>query len=139
VHAALAQLAEQDPLINLRQDDRRQELSVSLYGEVQKEVIEATLADDFGLEVGFRETTMICVERPNGIGDAVETIGRDNPFLATVGLRVEPAPIGEGFAFRLDAPLKRSRCTSTDRWTSSARRWRTPSGTRSAKGSMGGR
>jgi ribosomal protection tetracycline resistance protein len=105
VHAALAQLAEQDPLINLRQDDRRQELSVSLYGEVQKEVIEATLADDFSLEVGFRETTMICVERPNGIGDALETIGKDNPFLATVGLRVEPAPIGEGFAFRLDAPL----------------------------------
>jgi ribosomal protection tetracycline resistance protein len=105
VHAALAQLTEQDPLINLRQDDRRQELSVSLYGEVQKEVIQATLADDFGLEVGFRETTVICVERPNGVGDAVETIGTDNPFLATVGLRVEPARIGEGVAFRLDAAL----------------------------------
>jgi ribosomal protection tetracycline resistance protein len=36
LHAALAQLAEQDPLIDLRQDDLRQELSVSLYGEVQK-------------------------------------------------------------------------------------------------------
>ena len=43
LHVALAQLAEQDPLINLRQDDVRQELSVSLYGEVQKEVIQATL------------------------------------------------------------------------------------------------
>ena len=39
------QLAEQDPLINLRQDDVRQEMLVSLYGEVQKEVIQATLAD----------------------------------------------------------------------------------------------
>ena len=76
LHAALAQLAEQDPLINLRQDDLRQELSVSLYGEVQKEVIGATLANDYGLEVGFRETTMICVERPAGIGDAVEAIGK---------------------------------------------------------------
>ena len=103
LHAALAQLAEQDPLINLRQDDLRQELSVSLYGEVQKEVIEATLADDYGLEVGFRETTMICVERPTGIGDAVEAIGKGNPFLATVGLRVEPATIGTGITFRLDA------------------------------------
>jgi ribosomal protection tetracycline resistance protein len=46
LHAALEQLAEQDPLINLRQDDVRQELFVSLYGEVQKEVIEATLASD---------------------------------------------------------------------------------------------
>src|SRR5205085_2076927 len=33
LHLALAQLAEQDPLINLRQDDLRQEVSVSLYGE----------------------------------------------------------------------------------------------------------
>jgi ribosomal protection tetracycline resistance protein len=52
LHVALAQLAEQDPLINLRQDDLRQELHVSLYGEVQKEVIGAILAADFGLEVG---------------------------------------------------------------------------------------
>src|SRR5580698_3558621 len=31
LHAALAQLAEQDPLINLRQDDVRQEIYLSLY------------------------------------------------------------------------------------------------------------
>ena len=34
------------PLINVRQDDLRQEIYVSLYGEVQKQVIEATLATD---------------------------------------------------------------------------------------------
>src|SRR5215217_7952943 len=64
LHVALTQLAEQDPLINLRQDDIRQELHVSLYGEVQKEVIGATLAKDFDIDVEFRETTTICVERP---------------------------------------------------------------------------
>ena len=37
LRAALGQLAEQDPLINLRQNDERQEIYVSLYGEVQKE------------------------------------------------------------------------------------------------------
>jgi ribosomal protection tetracycline resistance protein len=68
LHTALTQLAEQDPLINLRQDEVRQEISVSLYGEVQKEVIQATLADEFGLDVGFRETTTICIERPVGSG-----------------------------------------------------------------------
>ncbi|MGH3500280.1 MAG: GTP-binding protein, partial [Nocardioidaceae bacterium] len=95
LHAALTQLAEQDPLINLRQDDSRQEMSLSLYGEVQKEVIQATLADEFGLEVSFSETTQICIERPVGTGTALETIAVDrNPFLATVGLRVEPGPVG---------------------------------------------
>ncbi|HWL32398.1 MAG TPA: translation factor GTPase family protein [Gaiellaceae bacterium] len=100
---ALAQLAEQDPLIDVRQDDTRQEISVSLYGEVQKEVIQATLADDFGLDVGFRETTTICVERPVAIGEAVEILhAESNPFLATIGLRVDPAPFDSGIEFRLE-------------------------------------
>jgi ribosomal protection tetracycline resistance protein len=106
LHVALTQLAEQDPLIDLRQDDLRQEVSVSLYGEVQKEVIGATLAADFGLEVGFRETTTICVERPLGGGAAVERLHKaPNPFLATVGLRVEPAAAGSGVRFRVEAEL----------------------------------
>jgi len=106
LHAALAQLAEQDPLINLRQDDSRQEISVSLYGEVQKEVIAATLADEFGIAVWFRETTVICIERPAGCGAAVDRIGDpENPFLATVGLRVEPARPGAGLSFQLGIEL----------------------------------
>jgi ribosomal protection tetracycline resistance protein len=102
VFVALGQLAEQDPLINVRRDDSRQEISVSLYGEVQKEVIQATLADDFGIDVEFRETTPIYVERPIGTGEAVEILHADsNPFLATIGLRVDPAPDGSGIDFRL--------------------------------------
>ena len=105
LQAALSQLAEQDPLIDLRQDDVRQELYVSLYGEVQKEVVEATLADDYGLAVAFRETTTICVECPVGVGSAYELMGEGNPFLATVGLRVEPGPVGSGIEFRLEVEL----------------------------------
>ncbi|GIM94897.1 elongation factor G [Paractinoplanes toevensis] len=92
LHAALAELAEQDPLINLRQDDERREVYVSLYGEVQKEVIQATLAERYGLAVTFRETTTLHIERPVGTGEAVEFNKTGaNPFLATVGLRVAPA------------------------------------------------
>ncbi|MHC3467155.1 GTP-binding protein [Streptomyces sp. 7R007] len=106
LHAALSQLAEQDPLIALRHDEARREISVSLYGEVQKEVIQATLADEFGLDVTFRETTTVCVERPVGTGAAVEFNKKGaNPFLATVGLRVDPAPAGSGVAFRLEVEL----------------------------------
>jgi ribosomal protection tetracycline resistance protein len=100
LHLALSRLAEQDPLINLRQDDRRGELYVSVYGEVQKEVIQATLLADFGVDAEFRETTTICVERPLGTGAAVERLRRNpNPFLATIGLRVEPAPPGTGLRY----------------------------------------
>ncbi len=100
--AALGQLAEQDPLINVRQDGARQEIFVSLYGEVQKEVIQATLAADFGIDAGFRETTTICIERPAGAGTAAEFMGEPtNPFRATVGLRIVPAQAGSGVRFRL--------------------------------------
>jgi ribosomal protection tetracycline resistance protein len=120
LRVALVQLAEQDPLIDVRQDDARQELSVSLYGEVQKEVIQATLATDFGLDVTFRETTTICIERPLGTGEVLEVLhaktktnvtGKSsptssNPCLATLALRFDSAPIGSGIELRLDVDIR---------------------------------
>jgi len=101
LHAALVQLAEQDPLISLRTDDMQGELFVLLYGEVQKEVIQATLSGEFGLAAAFRETAPICVERPLGRGAAVEVLGAaSNPFVATVGLRIDPAPPDSGVMFQ---------------------------------------
>ena len=41
-----------------------------------------------------------------GAGQAFELLGADpNPFLATVGLRIEPAPIGSGVCFDLEVEL----------------------------------
>ena len=106
LHPALTLLAEQDPLINVRQDDVRREISVSLYGEVQKEVIQATLAEQFGVEVDFRPTTTICVERVTGAGAARERIKQgDNPFLAGIGLRVEPGGPDSGVRFGYEIEL----------------------------------
>src|SRR5690242_8076597 len=116
LRAALAQLAEQDPLIDVRQDDHRHEIAVSLYGEVQKEVIQATLERDYGIAAEFRETTTVCIERPARVGEAEEVIrakthtnitGRSspdstNPFRATLALRIEPSAFGSGVAFKAE-------------------------------------
>lgn len=108
LRVALEQLAEQDPLIMVRQDDSLNEISVSLYGEVQKEVIQATLANDFGIETQFRETTTICIERPVGKASAAEYLTDDaNPYMATIALRVDPARNGSGVRFRLDFDPRR--------------------------------
>jgi ribosomal protection tetracycline resistance protein len=114
LRTALNELAEQDPFINVRQDDERHELSVSLYGEVQKQVIGETLARDYGVEVDFHETTSICIERPLSVAEALEVISAPrktnisgksspdstNPYRATVGLRLEPARPDSGVEFR---------------------------------------
>jgi ribosomal protection tetracycline resistance protein len=76
LRAALNQLAEQDPLINVRQDDSRHEISVSLYGEVQKEVIQATLERDYAIGADFRDTTTICIEWPKRAAEATRSSGR---------------------------------------------------------------
>ncbi|HET7182744.1 MAG TPA: hypothetical protein VFI15_10970, partial [Candidatus Limnocylindrales bacterium] len=118
LRAALNELAEQDPLIDVRQDDERGEIAVSLYGEVQKEVIGETLAREYGVEVDFAATTTICIERPVGTAEVLEVISAPshwnisgkssphstNPYNATIGLRIEPAKPGSGVTFRLDVP-----------------------------------
>ena len=95
-----------------------QEMSVSLYGEVQKEVIEATLASDFGIDVTFRETTTIYVERPVG------TRRRGRAPASRRRIR-SPPPSGCASTLRRSIPgvavptrrrlPRRSRCTSTRR------------------------
>lgn len=100
---ALQQLAEQDPLIQVR---KSQEISVSLYGEVQKEVIASLLESEYRLAVTFSETTPIHVERPIGAGTAQREGGDpDNLWPASVGFRVSPAPIGTGLDYRLEVEL----------------------------------
>jgi ribosomal protection tetracycline resistance protein len=102
LRVALARLAEQDPLMDVRTDETGREVAVSLYGEVQKEVIQATLAMEFAIDVTFRETTIICVERPVQVGEAVEVLNAgSNPFQATIGLRVEPGPPDSGIQVRM--------------------------------------
>ena len=108
LRVALGQLAEQDPLIEVRQDDERHEMSVSLYGEVQKEVIQATLAEDYGIDVEFHETKPIYIERLRRVGEAIEILNTEtNPYRATIGLRVEPAREGSGVEFLLEVDHRR--------------------------------
>jgi ribosomal protection tetracycline resistance protein len=98
---ALSQLAEQDPLIRVRKAD---EITVSLYGEVQKEVIASLLQTEYGVEVSFSETTPIHIERLNGVGTALREItAPDNPWAAGVGFRV--SPVAGGIEYELEVEL----------------------------------
>ncbi|NJP32890.1 GTP-binding protein [Micromonospora thermarum] len=99
LHAALLDLADADPLIRTRPAPGGG-TGVLLYGDVQREVLAATLAGAYGVEAEFTPGDLVHVERLVGAGEAVEIIG--NGFLGTVGLRVEP---GEGVTYRLAVEL----------------------------------
>ncbi|GAA5144805.1 TetM/TetW/TetO/TetS family tetracycline resistance ribosomal protection protein [Nocardioides marinquilinus] len=97
---ALTELADEDPLIDLRLDEHDGEAAVSLHGTVQQEVVAALLAERYGVGARFRDLSVVHLERVVGTGAASEAIRRrGNPYLAGVGLRVEAAPVGHGVAF----------------------------------------
>jgi len=108
LHAALTDLADEDPLIHA-QVVPGGATEVLLYGEVQKEVIAERLAAEHGVAARFAPSRIVCVERPAGVGLAVEEFDRRGPalgrFWATVGLRVEPGPRGSGVVFRYETEL----------------------------------
>ncbi|MBP2405801.1 tetracycline resistance ribosomal protection protein Otr(A) [Streptomyces syringium] len=106
LHSALTALADQDPLIGTRALPGGG-TSVLLYGEVQKEIVAATLSTEFGVDALFEPSRAVYRERPVGTGEAYEEIDRHggHVFWATVGLRVAPGAPGSGTEFRRDTEL----------------------------------
>ncbi|MFD7308451.1 GTP-binding protein [Promicromonospora sp. NPDC059942] len=101
LYAALSELAEQDPLIRVRRRD--EEITVSLYGEVQREVLAAILQREYRVDARFGEVRTARTERLVGTGHALEIKKQNgNEFHATIGLRVEPATPGSGVTFELE-------------------------------------
>ncbi|REK90765.1 tetracycline resistance ribosomal protection protein Otr(A) [Streptomyces inhibens] len=106
LRAALLTLADQDPLLQVRPAPGGA-TSVLLHGEVQKEIIAATLRQEHGIEAEFAPSRVVCVERPTGVGEAYEEIAKRShtgPW-ATVGLRVEPGARGSGVVFTYETEL----------------------------------
>ncbi|GAA2296146.1 tetracycline resistance ribosomal protection protein Otr(A) [Streptomyces kunmingensis] len=106
LRSALLELADQDPLIHAHPEPDGS-TALLLYGEVQKEVLGATLVGEFGIEAAFEPSRIRCVERPAGTGEALEERGHRSTtgLPATVGLRIGPGPHGSGRVFSYETEL----------------------------------
>lgn len=106
LRSALLALADQDPLLHAR-PAASGATALLLYGEVQMEVLAATLAEDFGVEADFTPGRVRFLERPAGTGEAAEEMPwlDHTRYWATVGLRVEPGPRGSGVVFAHETEL----------------------------------
>lgn len=100
LYAALILIREQDPLIQVRQDDKGV-LSIRLYGEVQQEIIKGLLQNEYDIAVHFKPTQTLFIEKPTGRGTAyANKLDPDNFFEATLRLQVAPAPQNSGVIFK---------------------------------------
>lgn len=97
LHSALVSLTEQDPLIDTRVLPNG-DISVLLYGEIQKEVLAETLLTEFGVRATFAPSSILHMERPLGVGSVVVPMGRTR-FVAGIGLRVEHGLRGSGVTY----------------------------------------
>ncbi|WP_068778043.1 elongation factor G [Paenibacillus sp. GM2] len=106
LHEALEDLTAEDPFIQYAQNAVTREMSIKIFGDIQKEVIEETLKSEFGIEANFSNPEVICIERPVSTGSSVEFIGEaGNPFYATIGFRIEPGAAGTGLQYRREVEL----------------------------------
>lgn len=98
VLAALNILADEDPLLGVTFDHHLQQIRVNLMGQVQQEVLQKRLAQEFNLPVKFGPGQVLYQET---ITQAGEGIGHFEPLrhYAEVHLWLEPAPRGSGLNF----------------------------------------
>lgn len=101
---ALNELAEQDPLIGLDACSDTGDIVVQLYGEIQKEILVDKLKTSYSIAASFGETRPICIERPLGVGEAVNIMDLHNApleFYATLGFRIESGKAGSGIQYEM--------------------------------------
>ncbi len=95
---ALRTLEDEDPALNAGYNEQTREISISLMGEVQLEVVSRILEERFGIKASFGEGRIAYRET---IASAVEGAGHFEPLrhYAEVHLRLEPLPRGSGLDF----------------------------------------
>lgn len=92
---ALRELADEDPLLGVTWHEHLQEVHVQLMGAVQREVLQETLAERFGLAVDFGPGGILYRET---VADTFEGIGHFEPLrhYAEAHLLIEPLARGAG-------------------------------------------
>jgi len=97
--AALHELADEDPLLDLEFLPDQRELHVKITGWIQIEVLESLLLDRYGLKVAFSSPSIIYKETPSTVGYGFERYWMPKPCWAIMKLHLEPLPRGSGVVY----------------------------------------
>lgn len=99
VVAALQQLADEDPLLDLQWLQEERELHLKVMGPIQIEVLAHILSSRFGLEVTFGAPTVIYKETPLHPGEGFVAYTMPKPCWAILRFRIEPGEPGSGVRY----------------------------------------
>lgn len=98
--AALQELTEEDPLLDLQWLQTERELHVKVMGAIQLEILEDLLRARFGLQVTFDEPAVIYKESPASQGEGYIAYTMPKPCWAILRFAIRPLPRGSGLVYR---------------------------------------
>lgn len=94
----IREISEEIPELSVKYSEEKKEITISLMGEVQTEVIKHLIKERYNVDIGFGEGRTLYKET---IADTVYGVGHFEPLrhYAEVELRLEPAERGSGLSF----------------------------------------
>jgi translation elongation factor EF-G len=99
VVAALQELADEDPLLDLQWLQEERELHLKVMGPIQLEILASVLDSRFGLQVTFGQPSVIYKETPRHAGEGFVAYTMPKPCWAILRFTIEPGPRGSGLQY----------------------------------------
>jgi ribosomal protection tetracycline resistance protein len=99
VVAALQELADEDPLLDLQWLQEQRELHLKVMGPIQIEVLTHLLHNRYGLKADFGEPSVIYKETPAQTGEGFIAYTMPKPCWAILRFHIEPGERGSGLTF----------------------------------------
>jgi len=96
---AIAELSDEDPLMDYIWHQEERELVISIMGKIQLEILEYLLQERYGLAAMFSPPSVIYKETPANQGIGLERYTMPKPCWAVVKLQADPLPLGSGFQY----------------------------------------
>ena len=103
---AFRELAAEDPRLTLAYHPEEREITISVTGPIQMEILKAVAKERYGLDVDFSEAAVIYKETPLKTGFGHEAYTMPKPCWAVIDLRIDPLPRGAGYRFESIVPYK---------------------------------
>ncbi|MDF2960220.1 MAG: GTP-binding protein [Paenibacillus sp.] len=97
--AALQELADEDPLLDLQWHQQEHELHIKIMGPIQLEVLTHQLYSRFGLRAEFGPPSVIYKETPSGAGYGYVAYTMPKPCWAILRFHIEPGERGSGLQY----------------------------------------
>ena len=97
--AALRELCEEDPLLDMDYAGEEKELQIKITGTIQLEILATLLKERYNLDAHFSAPSVIYRETPSSCGEGFEAYTMPKPCWAVVRLRIEPGEPGSGLTY----------------------------------------